>query len=369
MSIIRYVGMDVDKEGIDLAVYGEEGNEAILSKRIANQAPKIREQMRRLTEGGNELKVCYEAGPCGYEIKRLMDEIGIECRVVAPGLVPQRPSDRVKTNRRDAEKLGRMLRAGELEGIHVPTPETEGVRDLLRCREAIKDDLMRVRHRLSKFLLRHGKVWWRKPWTRGHEGWLNDLEWELETLKQTFEQYRFGMEEAKHRLKVCDEMIQQYAQQEPYRSRVESLRCFRGIDTLTAMAFMTEIEDFRRFPHARMFMSYLGLGVSEYSTGTTQRRGGITKAGNGHLRRLLVESAWHYRHKPYVNRRIMQVWQGKPSGLTNLALKAMTRLYRRYHRLVSRGKCSKVAVVAVARELAGFIWASQVDSRTQEAVV
>lgn len=256
-------------------------------------------------------------------------------------------------------KLGQNLRAGQLDPIHVPTPETESVRDYVRCREALKGDLNRRRNRLSKFLLRHGNVYGQAAWTQGHTSWLNGLEWSLPALKETFEEYLYMVREAEERIKRCDDRIAEYAKQEPWKDAVSQLRCFRGIDTLTAMGLKTEIEDFRRFPHARSFMSFLGLGVSEYSTGKTRHQGGITKSGNGHVRRLLVEAAWHYRYKSAIGVGLRKRRQGQPAWLIHIADKAMNRLYRRFHRLVSRGKLSTVAVVAIARELAGFIWASQ----------
>jgi len=363
MKRIRHIGMDVDKEGVDLAVFDSDRTQPTLEKRILNDPKKIAGEMKKLQEGGYELRTCYEDGPCGYEIQRLMDRLGVSCIVVAPGLVPSRPTDRVKTNRRDAQKLGRMLQAGALDPIHVPTPETESVRDLVRCREDVKDDLVRRRHRLSKFLLRHGRVYRQTPWTMKHARWLKSLSWELPALKETFEQYLYAVREVEERLRRCDERIAEYAQQEPWKVPVGRLRCFRGVDTLTAMGLLTEIEDFRRFPNARNFMSFLGLAVSEYSTGNTRRQGGITKTGNGHVRRLLVESAWAYRHKPVVGYPLRQRRKGQPEWLITDADRAMSRLHRRFHRLTNRGKRSTVAVVAVARELAGFIWASQVDRR------
>lgn len=359
MERIRHVGMDVDKDGIDLAVFDRDGMIPSMEKRIQNKPQKIEREMTKLREGGFELRVCYEAGPCGYELKRQMDSMGIWCAVVAPGLVPSRPTDRVKTNRRDAIKLGQNLRAGQLESIHVPTPETEAVRDFVRCRASLKGDLNRRRQRLSKFLLRHGKVYGQTPWSPSHTAWLNRLEWSLAALKETFEEYVYMVREAEERIKRCDDRIDEYAKQEPWKDAVSQLRCFRGVDTLTAMGLKSEIEDFRRFPHARSFMSFLGLGVSEQSTGNTRRQGGITKSGNGYVRRLLVEAAWHYRHKPAVGIHLRQRRRGQPEGLIHMADKAMHRLYRRFHRLVSRGKLPTVAAVAVARELAGFIWASQ----------
>lgn len=359
MNRIRYVGMDIDKEGINLAVFDQDQPQPTVEKRILNEPRKIAGEMKKLQEGGYTLRACYEAGPCGFDLKRLMDRLGVDCIVAAPGLVPRRPTDRVKTNQRDADKLGRMHRAGEIEPIHVLAPQTEAVRDLIRCREDLKDDHIRRRHRLSKFLLRQGKIYSATPWTLRHRQWLKELCWEWSAHEETFQRYLSAVSEADEQIRSCDEKIAEYAHQEPWKTPVGHLRCFRGIDTLTALGLLTEIEDFRRFPNARTFMSYLGLTVSEYSTGNTRRQGGITRTGNGHVRRLLVESAWTYRHAPRIGHPLRQRRQGQPVWAIRLADRAMHRLHRRFHRLVNRGKPSTVAVVAIARELAGFIWASQ----------
>jgi transposase len=359
MTSIRYIGMDVDKEGINLAVFEDNQTGPVLEKRILNNPKKIADEMDRLKAGDHVLNVCYEAGPCGFDLKRFMDQIQVHCIVVAPGLVPKRSSDRIKTNRRDALILGRMLRSGEIDAIHVPTPETESVRDLVRCREDLKEDLLRRKHRLSKFLLRHGRIYPGTSWTLKHCQWLGSLTWDLPALTETFEQYRQGVGEANERLYRCDERLCDYAKMPRWEGPVEQLRCFRGIDTLSALGILSEIEDFRRFRDARDFMAYVGLAVCEHSTGSTRRQGGITKTGNRHIRTLLVEAAWSYRHKPLVTARLRKRRQGKSEWMIRFADRAMHRLNKKFYRLVNRGKSSTIAVVAVARELAGFIWASQ----------
>jgi len=361
----RYVGMDVHKEDISLCVFDDEQYQPTFVKRILNDRVKIKREIGKLKAEKYELHTCYEAGPCGYELKRLLDEMKIECWVIAPGLVPRRPTDRVKTDRRDAEKLARMLRAGEISPIHVPTPETESVRDLVRCREDLRCEYRRARQRLSLFLLRNGRTYPGTPWTHAHRLWLKSIEWSLPALKETFETYLYFVMHIEEKLSHCDQTIEEYSKRDPMKKPVEILRCFKGIDTLTAMGLVTEVEDFRRFPSARSFMSYLGLVVSENSSGGHRKRGGITKTGNGHLRRLLIESAWSYRHRPIVGRPLSQRRIGKPQWIIHMADKAMNRLYKRFHRLSSRNKRIQIVVTAVARELAGFIWASQVH---EEAV-
>lgn len=360
MASIRYVGMDVDKVNIELAVF-DEGASPTLEKRILNDPQKIAKQMESLQREGWELRTCYEAGPCGYELKRLLDRLNIGCAVVAPGLVPQRPSDHVKTNRRDAVKLARMLRAGEIASIHVPTEATEAVRDFVRLREDQKEDRLRCRQRLSKFLLRHGKIYMGHAWTQKHVQWMKSLPWDLPALQATFDQYRYAITELDERLLRCDEQIARYAEQDPWRATVGRLRCFRGIDTLTAMGLASEIEDFRRFAHPRPLMGFLGFGVMEHSTGNRRLSGGITKAGNIHVRRLLVESAWHYRHKPNVGVALRKRRDGQAESVIHIADKAMHRLQRRFLRLLAKGKSSHKAVIAVARELVGFLWACEVE--------
>ena len=359
MTSIRFVGMDVHKDSVNIAVLDHGKNELTFEKQLSNDRARIGREMRRLAEGYT-LLCCYEAGPCGYELKRFLDKMKVECVVAAPGLIPRRPTDRVKTDRRDAEKIVRMLRAGEIEPVHVLAPESEAVRDLVRCRDDVREDYLRRRLRLSAFLLRHGKVYRGSPWTQKHTAWLKALPWELPALQETFEQYWFAVDEARERLKRCDDLIDGYAGMEPWKTAVDILGCFRGIATLTGIALVSEVEDFRRFPHPRNFMSYLGLTASEYSSGNKRIQGAITKTGNKQLRRMLIEAAWHYRHKPLVSAHLAKRREGKPEWAIRLADKANDRLTRRYHRMMARGKSKNKVVTAIARELAGFIWASQV---------
>jgi transposase len=260
--------------------------------------------------------------------------MGIACDVVAPGLIPVRVGDRVKTDRRDAEKLARLFRAGELTSIRVPTEAEEALRDLIRCREDAREDVLRQRHHVLKFLLRHGRV-----------------------FQTVFAEYLATLEKTLARVKVLDQEIAKQAEKEPYAALVGRLRCLRGIDTLSAMALIAEICDFARFEHPRALMAYLGLVPSEHSSGGKQRRGSITKTGNSHARRIFVEAAWHYRHGAARSATMKARWKGQPQAVVDHAYKAQERLHRRFFRLTSRGKPSQVAIVAVARELCGFVWA------------
>ena len=306
------------------------------------------------------VQCCYEAGPCGFELQRALTAQGIACDIIAPSLIPRRPGDRIKTDRRDAGQLAVLYRAGALTPIHIPTDQEEAVRDLLRCREDIRADLLRARHRLSHFLLRHGRRFTatKKAWTKRHHEWLQAQQWPLAALEQTHQAYVRAVHEGVARLQTVDLELREFLTLEPFRPRVERLRCFRGIDDLTALTIAAELGDPRRFPSAPSVMAFLGLIPSEYSSGPKRVQGAITKTGNAHLRRVLVESAWHYRHHPFIGDALRHRQRGAPSAVIDHAWLAQRRLHRRYRRLAARGKPKQVIVTAVARELTGFLWAA-----------
>jgi transposase len=318
----------------------------------------IRRFFRRLTREGT-VRACYEAGVSSDDLYRQIEACGVTCTVVAPALTPRRPGERIKTNRRDARKLVRLFRAGELTAIHVPDEAEESVRDLLRCRDAVRRDVMRWRHRLLKFLDRHGHLWVAgKNWTQQHWTWIRRQQFALPALQRTFETILAVLERAMADLAELDKEIAGFAQQAPYATPVGWLRCFRGLDTLSAMILLAEVVDFQRFPRPGELMAYLGLVPSESSTGETQRHGALTKTGNGHARRVLIEAAWHYRHRPVLSRALRQRQDGQPRAIVQHAWRAQQRLHRRYRHLVGHAKRPPVAVAAVARELVGFIWAA-----------
>lgn len=306
------------------------------------------------------VRCCYEAGPCGFDLQRALTAHGIPCDVIAPSLIPRRPGDRVKTDRRDAAQLALLYRADALTALHIPSEQEEAARDLLRCREDIRVDLLRARHRLSKFLLRHGRRFTatKKAWTKRHAAWLQAQRWPLAALEQTHRAYVRAVDEAIGRLRAVEVELRDLLTIEPLRSRVERLRCFRGIDDLTALTIAAELGDARRFPSAPKLMAFTGLVPSEYSSGATRARGHITKTGNAHIRRVLVESAWHYRHQPFVGRALQHRQHGAPPAVITQAWHAQQRLHRRYRRLAARGKSKQHIVTAVARELSGFLWAA-----------
>jgi transposase len=324
---------------------------------LAPDLPTIRRFLDRLDLA--QMRCCYEAGPCGFELQRHLTGAGIPCDVIAPALIPRRVGNRVKTDRRDAAQLAILYRAGALTAIHVPTDQEEAVRDLLRCREDLCADLLRAKHRLSKFLLRHGR---RCPstraWSKRYLAWLATQRWPLAALEHTFTAYRRGIDETIARLRAVDADLRATVDLAPLRERVVRLRCFRGIDDLTALTIAVELGDATRFPAAKRVMGFTGLVPSEYSSGATHTRGAITKTGNAHLRRVLVEAAWHYRHRPALGRALRTRQQGAPAAVIRCAWAAQHRLHGRYRRLIARGKPPQVAATAVARELSAFVWAA-----------
>jgi transposase len=326
---------------------------------LTSDTPAILRFVKRV-QGQGAVRCCYEAGPCGFELQRALTRHGITCDVIAPALIPRRPGDRIKTDRRDAGQLAVLYRAGALTAIHIPTEHEEAARDLLRCREDIRADLLRARHRLSKFLLRHGRRFTatKKTWSKRHDAWLRAQTWPLPALDQTHRAYLRTVDEAVARLRAVEEDLRALLDLEPLRARVHRLRCFRGIDDLTALTIAAELGDARRFVTAPRIMAFVGLIPSEHSSGTKQARGAITKTGNAHLRRVLVEAAWHYRHHPFVGDILRARQRGAPAAIIAQAWTAQQRLHRRYRRLAARGKPKQHIVTAVARELTGFVWAA-----------
>jgi transposase len=352
-----FVALDDSKRTLVIGILRPGAQEPEL-RSIPNEPRHLRRSFTRLQREG-PVSACYEAGPSGYDLYRQFTALGIPCQVMAPALTPRRPGDRIKTNRRDAAKLVRLFRAGELTPIRVPDEAQEAVRDLLRCREDVQEDLLRWRHRLLKYLARHGRVYREgRNWTHRHWTWLREQRFADPVLARTCQEYRFTVEQLLARRADLERELEAIAQQEPYRTPVGWLRCFRGVDTLGALTVLIEIGDFQRFAQPRELMAYLGLVPSEASTGDQERRGSITKAGNTHVRRVLVEAAWHYRHPPRLGAALTRRSQGQPPAVLAHAWRAQQRLHRRYRHLVGHGKRPPVAVVACARELAGFLWAT-----------
>jgi transposase len=327
---------------------------------FSNDADTVRKTFKKLAKRG-ELRVCYEAGPCGYEFWRLLQKVGISCEVIAPSLIPRRPGDKVKTDRRDACKLARYYRAGELTVIRVPSDDEEAARDLLRCREDLGEDLNRQRHRLLKFLLRHGRVFGEGDhWTQRHWTWLKAQRFEQVSAQRVYDEYLAQVDASGQRRDALDREIEQLATTEPYKASVERLKSLRGVGTLTAMILLTEIGDFRRFTTPRELMNFVGLTPGVHESAGKGHGLGITKTGNGHVRRVLVEAAWQYARKPQMPSMIARRCAGQSPEILHQAREAQLRLNSRYRHLVERGKKKPVAAIAVARELVGFVWAVMV---------
>jgi transposase len=349
------VGLDVHARSIRLAAVRAD---ELLEERTL---PYDEEAVERLLRRWPLVRCCYEAGPTGFGLYRHLVERGIECAVVAPGLVPQRPGDRVKTDPRDARKLARLLAGGLLEPIHVPSPELEAVRDLVRAREDARLDRMRDRQRLSKFCLRHGRLLPTSAWTVIRRKWLGEQRFEHAAEQISFDSYLHAVDLVDARIGQLERAIRETAEQGPWRELVARLRCLRGIDTLSALGLVAEIGDFSRFRAAEELMAFVGLVPSEHSSGEHRRQGSITKVGNSHVRRLLVEAAWHARRRPKVGYELARRQRGQDAAVIERAWRCQQRLYQRWQRMAGRGKPHQKIVIACARELAGFVWAIATD--------
>jgi transposase len=345
------VGLDVHARSIRLAAVRAD---ELLEERTL---PYDEQAVERLLRRWPVVRCCYEAGPTGFGLQRYLVERGIDCAVVAPGLVPQLAGDRVKTDVRDARKLARLLAGGLLQPIYVPPPGVEAARDLVRAREDARLDRMRDRQRLSKFCLRHGRLLPTSAWTVTRRKWLSEQRFGFVAQQQTFDAYLHAVDLVDARIEQLERAIRETAEHGPWRELVARLRCLRGIDTLTALALAVEIGDFSRFRSAEEFMAFVGLVPSEHSSGERRRQGSITKVGNSHVRRLLVEAAWHARRRPTVGYQLARRQRSQDAVVIERAWRCQQRLYSRWQRMAGRGKPHQKIVVACARELAGFIWA------------
>jgi transposase len=351
-----YVGLDTDKKHIDVAVADAlPSREVRFWGRTANTPAAVDRLIKKLGQGGRELVVCYEAGPCGYGLYRqLVCKRGVRCLVVAPSMTPRRPGDRVKTNRRDALKLAKLLRAEELTAVWVPDGAHEALRDLVRARSTAVSVLTRCRQHISSFLLRQGIPYVGKPWTQKHRAWLAALEFEQAAHRLLLVELLMALDQAQVRRDRLTDHIRELVPGWSLAWLVEAVQALRGYDLINAVIVVSELGDPRRFASPRQLMGFVGLNVSEASSGDTVRRGHLTKTGNKRARKTLVEAAWTYSRpsaasKPQAARLPAQVQQ--------IADKARHRLSRRYRHLLARGKLKQVAIAAVARETLGFIWA------------
>jgi transposase len=357
-QVTTFVGIDAHRK--DLFVAMLVGTQATaVSWTVPNEPQAVRRLVKNLErDAPGRVRVFYEAGPCGYALQRPVPTARVSCDVVAPALIPRKPGERVKTNRRDARTLAELGRAGLLTAVQPPTPEDEAVRDLARARDDAREDLQRCRHRLGKLLLRRGLHYAGRNWTRAHRAWVDALAWTQAAERAVVDDYLLAIDHTEARLLALDARLAEIAEREPYREPVGWLRCFRGIDTLTAMLILAELHDFRRFASAPALMAYLGLVPGEDSSGEKHRRGRITRTGNALVRRLLVETAWHYQHRPGVGVALARRRKGQPGRVIAIADKAQQRLCRRFRKLAAEHKPAPKIAVAIARELAGFLWAA-----------
>ncbi|WP_018099525.1 IS110 family transposase [Sinorhizobium meliloti] len=357
-STCVFVGLDTSKLKISVAL-AEEGRhgEVRFLGDIDSSPDSVRRLIEKLSRKCAKLSFCYEAGPTGYGLHRQITDLGHECTVIAPSLIPKKAGERVKTNRRDALTLARLHRAG-LAAIWVPDSGHEAVRDLVRAREAAMEDLREKRQHLQAFLLRHGRIYpGLRPWTKVYARWLANLIFPHQTQYLVLHENRQAIEEAETRLKRLDQHIAQTIPSWSMAPVIAAYQALRGVAFITAVTFVAEIGDIRRFETPRQLMGYLGLVPSERSTGDTVRRGSITKAGNARARRVLIEGAWTYRSPPRVSRPLQVRQEGLSKAVRDIAWKAQLRLCTRYRRLVAGGKRQTLVTTAIAREMAAFLWA------------
>lgn len=368
----RFVGMDVHAETIAVAV-AESSGEVRSVGTIPNRPESVRKLTKKLGPA-ESLRVCYEAGPTGYVLYWQLTGMGVHCDVVAPTLVPVKAGDRVKTDRRDAEKLARSYRSGDLTPVWVPDASHEALRDLLRAREAAKKDQLVARHRLGKFLLRQGRRAPKgmKPWSQRYLEWIKrEVHFELVAQEETLVDYITEVDHQRDRIERLERALDEAVEFVPdtMRAVIAGLQALRGIAKLSAATIVAETGELSRFGHPRQLMGYSGAVSCEYSSGSSTWRGAITKAGNAHLRRIVVEAAWAYRHRPGVGTALRKRQEGLSEEVKEIAWKAQHRLHRRYGHLASKGKTRQKVVTAVARELLGFIWAIgvHVEGRQQRS--
>jgi len=353
---VIHLGLDVHKNTISVGVL-DPGDEVPRVDKISSDPDAVRHLIARFPDPAR-LRACYEAGPTGYELARQLHGLGVACEVIAPSLIPTAPGDRVKTDKRDCRRLARLYRAGELVAIRIPTVAEEAVRDLCRARADMIIDQTRARHRLGKFLLRHGRVWRDGDnWTLKHQAWIAAQRFDEPALNVTFDHYRATLDARVAAVTAIEADLVGWFTRPPFAGPVARLAAYRGITQMGALTLASEVCDWRRFPTAGSFMGFCGLVPSEYSSGERTRRGHITHAGNQHLRTQLVESAWAYKSRPAVGATIARRHQGLDPAVVARAWTAQQRLCGKFRRLDARKSSRNVVVTAVARELAGFVWA------------
>jgi len=348
--------MDVHANTISTGLL-EPGSDSPLLDKISTDEESVRRLIARF-EAPARVWACYEAGPTGYELARILRAAGMHCEVIAPSLIPARPGDRIKTDRRDARRLALLFRAGQLSAVRIPTTAEEAVRDLCRARADMVIDRTRARHRLGKFLLRHGRVWrGGDNWTLRHQAWIRSQRFAERALNETLAHYQATLSAREAAVDAIDADLAAWYDRAPFADAVHRLAAYRGVTELGGLSLAAEVCDWRRFPTAGMFMAFTGLVPSEDSSGERTRRGGITHAGNAHLRTQLVEAAWAYKAKAQVGATLRRRQEGLDPAVAARAWAAQLRLCGKFRRLDARKTNRKTVVTAVARELAGFVWA------------
>jgi transposase len=364
---VRFLGLDVHAETIAVAIAEPDGEVRSLGM-IANRTESIRKLVKKLGPV-EQLKACYEAGPTGYVLYWQLAELGVACEVIAPTLVPMKAGDRVKTDRRDAERLVRSYRSGDLTAVWVPNEGSEALRDLVRAREAAKQDQLRARHRLSKFLLRTGQrpAAGVKVWTQAYLSWVKHIQFTQAARESTLLDYLHEVEHMAERVRRLEQAISDAVKlaSPQMQEVVRGLQALRGIAQISAVTIVAELGELTRFASARQLMGYSGAVPSEDSSGQRTRRGSITKTGNAHLRRITIEAAWSYRLRPGVGPALRKRQEGVPEEIKEIAWKAQHRLHKRYLRLSAAGKDQRKIITAVGRELLGFIWAIGIKSESK----
>lgn len=353
-----YVGLDSHKATIAVGI-AQEGREAPLYYgEIAYTEAAVAKLVKRLSKDGQTLHFCYEAGPCGYELQRQIQQLGHMCEVIAPALIPRKAGQRMKTDRRDALSLSGLYRAGELTPVWIPDRAQESIRDLTRTREDMKENELRARQQLGAFLLRHRRIYSGKSrWTQAHFRWLEQQVFSEPAQQLVLQEYIDQVNGMSRRVAALEQAMRQALEHWHWKPVVEGLMALRGVSLITAMTTVAELGDLTRFDSPRQLMGYLGLVPSEHSSGLTRRQGGITRTGNGHVRRVLVEAAWAYQFQARKTRTIERRAEKTSPAVQAIAWEAQKRLCGRYRNLLSAGKRKQQVVTAVARELAGFIWA------------
>lgn len=350
-----FIGLDVHKDSIAVAVATQQG-EPVAVGQIPSDKSAVQRMAQRLAGRHGQLCFAYEAGPCGYDLYRQLLSLGHSCIVIAPSLMPRLPGDHIKTDRRDAITLARLLRRGDLTAVWVPDPHHEAVRELVRCREDFKHVERRCRQQVGALLLRHSRCYGKATWTQEHHRWLLAQSFECRQTQMVFDHYMQSLAEAQERLTKLERQMEEALESWSLSPLVRAYMAMRGVKLIAAMTYAAELGDLSRFARAQELMAFVGLVPREHTSGLTRRRGSITKSGNRHVRRMLVESSWSCRHKPAISPALRVRGSDASDAVRAIAWKAQKRLHCKYHRMIARGKSAQTGITAVAREHLGFLW-------------